>query len=82
MADADSTSNPSVVRSNGADQSTAKVYLVGGGIASLAAAVFMIRDGDILRPQHHYPRGTRQAWRSLARFKMLLAISTTPFDGK
>lgn len=25
----------------------AKVYLVGGGIASLAAAVFMIRDGDI-----------------------------------
>jgi myosin-crossreactive antigen len=26
----------------------AKVYLVGGGIASLAAAAFMIRDGDIL----------------------------------
>ena len=25
----------------------AKVYLVGGGIASMAAAVFMIRDGDI-----------------------------------
>ncbi len=30
------------------DKSTAKVYLVGGGIASMAAAVFMIRDGDIL----------------------------------
>jgi oleate hydratase len=51
MVDADSTSNPSVVRSNGADQGTAKVYLVGGGIASLAAAVFMIRDGDI--PGHN-----------------------------
>ena len=51
MVHADSTSNPSVVRSNGADQSTAKVYLVGGGIASLAAAVFMIRDGDI--PGHN-----------------------------
>jgi myosin-crossreactive antigen len=47
MVHADSISSPSVVRSNGADQSTAKVYLVGGGIASLAAAVFMIRDGDI-----------------------------------
>ncbi len=31
-----------------ADRSTTKVYLVGGGIASLAAAAFMIRDGDIL----------------------------------
>jgi oleate hydratase len=30
------------------DRSTTKVYLVGGGIASLAAAVFMIRDGDVL----------------------------------
>jgi oleate hydratase len=28
-----------------------QIYLVGGGIASLAAAAFMIRDGDILR-QH------------------------------
>ena len=27
---------------------TAKFYLVGGGIASLAAAAFLIRDGDIL----------------------------------
>ena len=26
---------------------TTKVWLVGGGIASLAAAAFMIRDGDI-----------------------------------
>jgi oleate hydratase len=34
--------------SNGSDRSAAKVYLVGGGIASLAAAAFMIRDGDVL----------------------------------
>jgi myosin-crossreactive antigen len=47
MVHADSTSNPSIVRSNGADQSTAKVYLVCGGISSLVAALFMIRDGDI-----------------------------------
>ncbi len=31
-----------------ADRSTTKVTLIGGGIASLAAAAFMIRDGDIL----------------------------------
>jgi oleate hydratase len=30
-----------------AHQENARVYLVGGGIASLAAAVFMIRDGNI-----------------------------------
>lgn len=30
------------------DRSTTKAYLIGGGIASMAAAVFMIRDGDIL----------------------------------
>ena len=30
-----------------ADRSAPKVYLVGGGIASLAAAAFMIRDGDM-----------------------------------
>ena len=29
------------------DRSAPKVYLVGGGIASLAAAAFMIRDGDV-----------------------------------
>jgi oleate hydratase len=51
MVRADRGSDPSVVRSNGADRSTAKVYLVGGGIASLAAAAFMIRDGDI--PGHN-----------------------------
>ncbi len=32
----------------GVDRNTTKVYLVGGGIASLAAAAFLIRDGDIL----------------------------------
>ncbi len=31
----------------GLEQSAPKVYLVGGGIASLAAAAFLIRDGDI-----------------------------------
>lgn len=36
---------------HGADRDTAKVYLVGGGIASLASAAFMIRDGDI--PGHN-----------------------------
>jgi len=30
------------------DPSTMKVHLVGGGIASLAAAAFFIRDGDVL----------------------------------
>jgi oleate hydratase len=34
-----------------ADRSQTKVYLVGGGIASMAAAVFLIRDGDI--PGHN-----------------------------
>ncbi len=33
------------------DRSTSKIYLVGGGIASLSAAAFMIRDGDI--PGHN-----------------------------
>ncbi len=38
-----------MAKTNGnADRSATKVYLVGGGIASLAAAVFMIRDGDVL----------------------------------
>jgi oleate hydratase len=35
-------------RSKGIDRNTTKVYLVGGGIASMAAAAFMIRDGDVL----------------------------------
>ncbi len=29
------------------DPATAKIYLVGGGIASMAAAAFLIRDGDV-----------------------------------
>ncbi len=43
-------SNPSGSGRDGAGP-TAKVYLVGGGIASMAAAVFMIRDGDM--PGHN-----------------------------
>jgi oleate hydratase len=30
------------------DPSTSKVYLVGGGIASMAAAAFLIRDGNFV----------------------------------
>ena len=51
MVRLDRASDPSVVLRNGADRSAAKVYLVGGGIASLAAAAFMIRDGDV--PGHN-----------------------------
>ena len=51
MAIADRTAETAVARRNGSDRSPRKVYLVGGGIASLAAAVFMIRDGDI--PGHN-----------------------------
>jgi len=47
MGHADHAADPSATRHAGADRSTAQVYLVGGGIASLAAAVFMIRDGDV-----------------------------------
>src|ERR1700750_191996 len=35
-------------RTVNASNSERQVYLVGGGIASLAAAAFLIRDGDIL----------------------------------
>jgi oleate hydratase len=41
------TCDPSVARRNDADRSTTKAYLVGGGIGSLAAAAFMIRDGGV-----------------------------------
>ena len=30
------------------DEEAPKAYLVGGGIASMAAAAFLIRDGDVL----------------------------------
>lgn len=46
MAPADYGFEPS--RHANSNGNTAKVYLVGGGIASLAAAAFMIRDGDVL----------------------------------
>jgi oleate hydratase len=51
MVSADRTSNPSAVERKSADSGPAKVYLVGGGIASLAAAAFLIRDGDV--PGHN-----------------------------
>jgi oleate hydratase len=44
---ADRASEPSVVGRKSADRSTSKVYLVGSGIASLAAAAFMLRDCDV-----------------------------------
>lgn len=47
MTGADRAFGPAAARRTGTDRSTAQVYLVGGGIASLAAAAFMIRDGDI-----------------------------------
>jgi oleate hydratase len=32
----------------GVDDQAAKIYLVGGGIASMSAAAFLIRDGDVI----------------------------------
>ena len=47
MGRAEHTFDPSLARRGNADRSTAKAYLVGGGIGSLAAAAFMIRDGGV-----------------------------------
>lgn len=47
MAHADHISDTPVVRGKRADRSAVKAYLVGGGIGSLAAAAFMIRDGGV-----------------------------------
>jgi len=47
MAAADRAPESPVVLGMSADRSTAKAYLVGGGIGSLAAAAFMIRDGHV-----------------------------------
>jgi len=41
------TFDPSVARRKDADRSTTKAYLIGGGIGSLAATAFMIRDGGL-----------------------------------
>ena len=48
MAGVVSASDLPVMRGRRADRSTTKAYLVGGGIGSLAAAAFMIRDGGVL----------------------------------
>ena len=48
MADTISNQSSPVTETGAGDRVEVKVYLVGGGIASLAAAAFMIRDGDIL----------------------------------
>ena len=47
MTSTNSPADSSVRACKGEDRSATKVYLVGGGIASMAAAVFLIRDGDI-----------------------------------
>ena len=47
MAPAEHASTPSVPRAAGTDRTTARAYMVGGGIGSLAAAAFMIRDGGV-----------------------------------
>src|SRR5271165_5716724 len=52
------------------DPSTTKVHLVGGGIASLAAAAFFIRDGGHPRPQYHRLRGTRDDRRQPRRLRL------------
>ena len=44
----DHVSDTAVVRGATANRNTIKAYLVGGGIGSLAAAAFMIRDGGML----------------------------------
>jgi len=41
------TAKQLTLRSDGKPDDNAAIYLVGGGIASLAAAAFLIRDGDI-----------------------------------
>jgi oleate hydratase len=51
MVHADRASDLYVAGRKDTDRSATKVYLVGGGIASLAAATFMIRDGDV--PGHN-----------------------------
>jgi len=48
MSDNRTNSDGRVPMRIGPDRDKAKIYLVGGGIASMAAAVFMIRDGDVL----------------------------------
>jgi oleate hydratase len=48
MDHADLSFDPSAPPSKRVDGDTTKFTLVGGGIASMAAAVFLIRDGDIL----------------------------------
>ena len=52
------------------DPSTTKIHLVGGGIASLAAAAFLIRDGGHPRPQYHRLRGTRDDRRQPRRLRL------------
>ena len=51
MASSHHASDLTVARQDHADRSATKVYLIGGGVASMAAAVFMIRDGDV--PGHN-----------------------------
>jgi oleate hydratase len=47
MVRTDSVSD-ATARRKSIDSGTSKAYLIGGGIASMAAAVFLVRDGDFL----------------------------------
>ena len=47
MVNAGHTSDASIGQGKSAERSTVKAYFVGGGIGSLAAAAFMIRDGGL-----------------------------------
>jgi oleate hydratase len=51
MPNANPSADSSDIGAGRVDRSKTKVYLVGGGVASMAAAAFMIRDGDI--PGHN-----------------------------
>ena len=47
MVDIARASHASVLRHNDSGRESVKAYLIGGGIGSLAAAAFMIRDGGV-----------------------------------
>ena len=55
-----------------------KVYLIGGGIGSLSAAAFMIRDGGLPGGEHLHPgsfshSGREPRWRRRSRARLFHA---------